>query len=137
MDLMPFSELEVQAQKRIAWKLAPDEHNYENAYEYLSLLLLPKNAHCVIDRLKDCETVLFRRPGHILRAAGLNCLPQTNMAVQQFTRQIHRGEEIAPALIVTGKRNDRIHLADGYHRLCAAHYYAEGLKMPCVIAEWD
>lgn len=137
MQIAPFKEFEDQARKRMAWKQIPDEHNYENAYEYLSLLYLPKNAHYAVDRLKDVQTVLYRRPMHILRAAALNLLHNTDLAVQNILRQIHSNEELAPALLVISPKRDRIHIADGYHRICAAHYYAAGLKVPCVIAEWD
>jgi hypothetical protein len=131
------SLLNSEMPKTIQWSEFPEQHNFDSAYEYLSLLNLPNKAQEIVDRFWDDSFVLYRRPDDILRAAGLNIAPQTNLRVQNTLQKIHSKTPISPVLLVASRRNDRIHIADGYHRICAAYYLHEGAKVPCVITAWE
>lgn len=131
------SLLNEEIPKSIPWGEFPAQHNFDNAYEYLSLLCLPEKAQEITDRLWESKTIYYRRPDDILRAAGLIPLHQTDLRVQNAIRKIHSKKEIAPAILVISTRNQRIHIADGYHRICASYYLAEGAKVPCIVAEWE
>lgn len=121
----------------ISWHDYPDEANYEAAYEYLSLLNLPKKAKALTEKLRDGELVLFRKADDIIRAAGHNILPMDDIGVQRAIRQIHSKTKLAPLLLISAKHQDRIHIADGYHRACAVYYLAEGSRIPCFLTEWE
>lgn len=58
------------------------EHDYDAAYNYLSLKFDEKRASEIVDRMKKAK-LTSRRASDILRATGLPALPLTDPGVQR------------------------------------------------------
>jgi hypothetical protein len=66
----------------------------------------------------------------ILRAAGLSPLrPKQSAEVAEKLKKIKQGIPISPVLLVGGVRDDLV-IADGYHRVSAAHRVDEDALVP-------
>jgi disulfide oxidoreductase YuzD len=111
------------------WKKDPVPHDYPAAVDYLELLMSEKDADELVQGLEKQKTV-FKKAKDILRASGLQLLPKTNLHVAQNLKKVKRGEKLSPVLLV---RDDKLIIADGYHRVCAIYYLSEDLTIPCRI----
>jgi hypothetical protein len=109
----------------IAWLEDVAEHDYEAAYNYLSLKLDPKRAGESVDRMKKAEVTL-RRANDILRATGLTPLPFTDPGVKRDMLKLLGGEKLSPVL-VCDQAGD---IADGYHRVSLAYNIDPFMSVP-------
>ena len=110
------------------WKKDPVDHDFEAAYEYLSLLFEPDAAKKFVSKLKDSKTTA-RKAKDILRASKLSDLPKSNIHVRENLVKIAQGEKLSPILLV--RTEDGLIIADGYHRVCTIYYKSEDLEIPC------
>jgi len=69
----------------------------------------------------------------IFRAPGLSLLGVSNSHVEKDRAQIARNEKLSPLLVYRDKANDKLIIADGYHRLCAVYKFDEDAMIPCKI----
>ena len=111
----------------IAWLKDVAEHDYEAAYNYLSLKFDDKRAGEVVDRMKKAK-VTQRRANDILRATGLAALPLTDPGVQRDLLKLLNGNKLSPVLVCDQKPSADI--ADGYHRVSLAYNIDPFMSVP-------
>jgi hypothetical protein len=102
----------------IAWLKDVAEHDYEAAFNYLSLKFDDKRAGDSVARMKKGK-VTVRRANDILRATGLTPLPLTDPGVKRDLLKLLSGEKLSPVLICDQEPDADI--ADGYHRVSLAY----------------
>lgn len=122
----------------ILWKSAPEDHDYPAAVAYLSLLAAPGEVSNLVDLLRGASAQHFKAKD-ILRAAGLPLLARDNPHVAADLRKIAHGNRLSPVLLVRGELSAGrpLHIADGYHRVCATYYTEENTDIPCRLAARD
>ena len=111
----------------IAWLKDVAEHDYEAAYNYLSLKLDDKRAGEAVDRMKKA-TLTERRANDILRATGLPALPLTDPGVKRDLLKLLSGDKLSPVLVFDQKPVADI--ADGYHRVSLAYNIDPFMSVP-------
>jgi hypothetical protein len=111
----------------IKWLKDVADHDYNAAYNYLSLKFDEKRAGEIIDRLKKAE-LTSRRANDILRATGLQPLPLTDPGVQRDLLKLLNGEKLSPVLVCDQKPGADI--ADGYHRVSLAYCIDPFMTVP-------
>ena len=115
------------------WLREPESHDFAAADHFLQLVLHKRHVALAVKRLRKS-----RKKAHsfaakdILRAAELVCLPADNEGVAAKLAKIREGKELAPVQLVRLKRGPLI-VADGYHRVSAAHLLDESTPVPCVL----
>jgi hypothetical protein len=122
----------------VKWLDAPEDHDYDAAADYLSLISESEAIAKTLDALRSVETSP-RRAKDILRAARLALLPETNLRVKADIAKIAAGKKLSPILLVRGKADDGVALqiADGYHRVCASYLTDENTPIPCRLVSWQ
>ena len=111
----------------IEWLKDVAEHDYEAAYNYLSLKFDEKRANDIADRMKKA-TLTMRRANDILRATSLPALPLTDPGVQRDLLKVLSGEKLSPVLVCDQKPGADI--ADGYHRVSLAYNIDPFMSVP-------
>ena len=121
----------------VKWLDKPQNHDYDAAADYLSMVAKPRVVKKTIAALKDAKPV-YRKAKDILRAARLDQLPATNPHVASDLSKIGEGERLSPILLVRGSGNGAIamQIADGYHRVCASYLTDENTSIPCHLVSW-
>jgi len=117
---------------KIKWLREPEEHDYPSALSYLSLLYKKKICEGYIAKLRRAPIGKFKAKD-IFRASGLPLLNAGNSHVEKDRKKISRGQKLSPLLLVRGRNNTRLIIADGYHRICAVYSYDEDVVIPCKI----
>jgi hypothetical protein len=80
------------------------------------------------------EAAVVEHPGKdLFRASRLPLLDLSNSHVEKDKSRIDAGEKLSPLLLYRDKRNGRLVIADGYHRLCAVYHFDEDAMIPCKI----
>ena len=116
----------------ITWLPEPEEKNYPAAESYLGLLYDDKTVKGIVSRLKSAPVSQFKAKD-IFRASGLSLLGVSNSHVERDRDKIEDGKPLSPILLVRDKRNSKVIIADGYHRMCAVYSYNEDELIPCKI----
>ena len=80
----------------------------------------------------------YRKAKDIVRAARLPLLPRNNPGVKRHLGKVADGKLLSPVLLVRGDVTaDRpLHIADGYHRVCAAYWLDENCPVACRLADF-
>jgi hypothetical protein len=110
------------------WLNDPEEHDFPAATDYLELLFTPEESKAFTDSLRKATTIV-KKAKDILRASSLPLLPQDNIHVKQNLKKVKKGSKLSPILLV--KKDNKLIIADGYHRICATYYLSEDLEIPC------
>jgi hypothetical protein len=119
----------------IDWKHEPDEHDYDAAHSYLSLVMSEYGAACWTADLCSTDTTVEHPAKDILRASGLPLLPKDNKHVAKDLRKIADGAKLSPVLLIAGTLGKHpLIIADGYHRICSAYHVDENAVIPARIA---
>lgn len=121
----------------VNWLGAPQDHDYEAAADYLSMIAEAASVEKTVAALKDAKPV-YREAKDILRAARLDLLPATNPHVSSDLGKIADGRKLSPILLVRGGGNGAmaLQIADGYHRVCASYLTDENTAIPCHLVSW-
>lgn len=119
----------------VKWFDKPEDHDFDAAADYLSLLAQPAVVEATVAALRDAK-VLYRRAKDILRAARLVLLPVDNPHVRSDLGKIGQGKKLSPLLLVRGTASDPLQIADGYHRVCASYLTDENTPIPCCLVSW-
>ncbi|WP_328362018.1 hypothetical protein OG976_11395 [Mycobacterium sp. NBC_00419] len=119
----------------VKWLDDPEDHDYDAAADYLSLLAEPATVTATVAALRTAKPV-YRKAKDILRAARLNLLSADNPHVRSDLDKIGRGKKLSPILLVRGSAADALQIADGYHRVCASYLTDENTAIPCRLASW-
>lgn len=114
----------------IKWLTEPEEHDYPAAVEYLRLTLTDEVALYLGEKLREEKVVTFKAKD-IFRASELSLLGISNSHVKKDLKKIKKGKKISPLLLV--RLNDKLIIADGYHRLCALYQLSEDVVIHCKI----
>lgn len=109
------------------WKKKPVKHDYPAAGDYLELLYGSKRVKRYVRELKSVK-LSYKKAKDILRASRLPLLPADNVHVQENMSKVKEGHKLSPVLLVRGYK---LHIADGYHRVCAIYYLSEDYTIPC------
>jgi hypothetical protein len=119
----------------VKWFDEPEDHDYEAAAEYLSMLAEDASAAATVNAMKTAKPV-YRKAKDILRAARLTLLPPDNPHVRADIEKIGKGKKLSPILLVRGSAADALQIADGYHRVCASYLTDENTAIPCRLVSW-
>jgi hypothetical protein len=124
------------SEAKVLWKAEPEEHDYPAAASYLSMIAPADQVDDLVERLKGSAITHFKAKD-MLRAAGLRLLPKENAQVAADLKKIAGHEHLSPVLLVRGDlhRGLPLHIADGYHRVCASYYVDENTDIPCRIVD--
>jgi hypothetical protein len=115
---------------KLIWLPEPEEHDYPAAQDYLDLHFKEATTNSIVSRLRAQPTIT-KKAKDILRASGLPLLNKDNIHVNSNLKKVKRGEHLSPVLLV--RNENRLIIADGYHRVCAIYYLSEDLDIPCRI----
>jgi hypothetical protein len=111
----------------IAWEKDVAEHDYDAAFNYLTLKFDNKRAGEIVDRLKKAK-LTSRRANDILRATGLIPLPLADPGVRRDMVKLLTGEKLSPVLVFDQEPGADI--ADGYHRVSLAYNIDPFMSVP-------
>lgn len=122
----------------VNWLDAPEDHDYDAASDYLTMVATKNEVGATVDALKNAKSTT-RKAKDILRAAGLPLLPETNVHVRTDLAKISDGKKLSPILLVRGEIHAGVPLqiADGYHRVCASYLTDENTDIPCRLVSWQ
>jgi len=109
----------------------PEPHDYKAAEDYLLLVLERKHAEHAVHELRHARHTHAWKAKDILRAAGLEPLPADNEGVAAKLAKLRAGKALSPVLLVEREDGPLI-IADGYHRVSAAHLTDESAGVPAV-----
>ncbi len=120
----------------VSWEAVPDEHDYPAAVSYLSLLTSASLASDLVARLESSD-IKYYEAKDILRASGLPLLGKDNAHVAADLKKIEKNKALSPVLLVRGDllSGVALHIADGYHRVCASYHVEENTDIPCRIVD--
>ena len=117
------------AQYSNIWLAEPEEHDFPAALDYLELIFEPETAAAFVKKLQQAKTVQ-KKSKDIFRASSLPLLPKDNIHVKENLKKVKNSKKLSPILLVRGSQ-ERLIIADGYHRLCCSYYLTEDLEVPC------
>jgi indole-3-glycerol phosphate synthase len=122
----------------VKWLDEPEEHDYDAAADYLSLIAEADAVTKTVAALKDAAPT-FRKAKDILRAATLVLLTESNVRVKGDLAKIAAEKRLSPILLVRGDFQTAapLQIADGYHRVCASYLTDENTPIPCRLASWQ
>ena len=116
----------------IRWHPDVEDHDYPAAASFLSLLYPEDRVDDLLARLKSAAIVQFKAKD-IFRASHLSPLGVSNSHVEKDRKKIRKGINLSPLLLVRDKKNGKVIIADGYHRLCAIYEFDEDAWIRCKI----
>ena len=121
-------------QQIINWLPKPENHDYQAAEDYLSLIMSARKAADARQRLAAAAGDITRRKAKdILRASQLALLDQKNKHVASDLLKVSSGQPLSPVLLLRGDDGHPLIVADGYHRVCASYWIDENTDIPCVL----
>ena len=110
------------------WLKDPEKHDFPAAADYLELIFDEAKTVEMVEKLKVVKTI-NKKAKDILRASQLPLLPRENSHVRENLQKVKKGNKMSPILLV--RHDVKLHIADGYHRLCAIYYLSEDDNIPC------
>jgi hypothetical protein len=117
---------------KIRWLSKPQKHDYPAAQSFLSLLLQPRVAKALVEKLKRAGITEFAAKD-IFRASTLPLLGNSNSHVEKYRQLVLLKEPLSPLLLCRDPAHCKLIIADGYHRLCAVYTFDEDAVIPCQI----
>jgi|SRR6202035_3975650 len=115
--------------KRVKWLDDPEKKDFLAARSFLSMVIFPEELDETISALHDAPQGNWAAKD-LLRAAGLPPLrAKQSTEVAEKLAKIKKGTPISPVLLVGGIREFLV-IADGYHRVSAAHRVDEDARVP-------
>lgn len=103
---------------KLPWLDEADDDHFDDAYDYLSLHWLPRQAGPAVEALRHAGVVKYH-PGDLLRAAGLDPLRLDDPLVRREVAKAIADRGFQPVLVVN--LPEGVVIADGLHRLSAAY----------------
>jgi len=114
------------------WLEEPQEHDYQAAQSYLSLIYDDENASKLVEKLRAAGMSEFAAKD-ISRASGLTLLPADNEHVRHDHAKVKASEQLSPLLLIRAPQLGKPIIADGYHRMCAVYAVDEDTPVRCKI----
>ncbi len=123
---------------KINWKDVPEEHDYQAAANYLSLLTSDDVIERLIAQLRSAP-IMRGEAKDILRSSRLMLLPADDQHVAKDLAKARDKKPLSPILLVRGDiaHGVALQVADGYHRVCASYHLGEDSDIPYRIAMLD
>ena len=123
-------KVKASKKKKSVWMKDPEVHNYDAAYDYLDLHLPKERVEQLVEGLKNTKTI-HKKAKDVLRASGLTLLTADNIHVKSNLKKFKKGKLLSPVLLVRGE--NKLYIADGFHRISAAYILSEDLEIRCRI----
>jgi hypothetical protein len=118
----------------MTWLPRPENHDYQAAEDYLSLIMSPKQAADCRQKLSNAkDDITHRKAKDILRASQLALLGRDNKHVASDLAKVEAGKALSPILLIRGTDAHPLIVADGYHRVCASYWLDENTDIPCIL----
>lgn len=114
------------------WKEEPEDKDFPAAFNYLSLLIDPREAKKIVKAMKRSSRIDHFMAKDLFRASGLPHLGDDDHEVIKDLHKVKSGEMLSPVLLVRGTP---LWVADGYHRICASYHLDEDEVIPCRIVD--
>ena len=114
------------------WKQEPEDKDYPDAFNYLSLLIDPREAKKIVKSMKRSSRIDHFKAKDLFRASGLPHLTADDHEVNKDLNKVKSGKLLSPVLLVRGTP---LWVADGYHRICASYHLDEDVVIPCRIVD--
>ena len=121
-------------QQTVKWLPKPENHDYQAAEDYLSLIMAPKKAADCRQKLSAAQDdITHRKAKDILRASQLALLDEQNKHVASDLAKASSGKALSPILLIRGDDQHPQIVGDGYHRVCASYWIDENTDIPCIL----
>ena len=120
------------AGKQMKWLPDVEEDDYSAAESYLRIIYSEDRVSKMMTKFRSATIVQFKAKD-IFRASQLSLLGVSNLHVEKDRKRISEGKGLSPLLMVRDKRNSKVIVADGYHRLCAIYSFNEEALIRCKI----
>ena len=120
-------------QQQPQWLPDVEESNYPAAESYLSLIYSRERVEKLLVELRSATLSQFMAKD-MFRASGLPLLGISHFQVEKNLTKIQTGTGLSPLLLVRDRKNGKVVIADGYHRLCAVYRHNQEALIPCKIA---
>ena len=117
----------------IAWLDDAPGKDYDSASHFLELVDNREHIDQLIARLRTAPVVEYKAID-LLRAAQLVVPKQDDLPTREQLAQIRNGEPLAPVLLVRVEALNKVIVADGFHRICAAYRTDPDVKVHCKLA---
>ena len=118
----------------VKWLPKPENHDYQAAEDYLSLIMPPEKAADFRQKLSEAkDNITHRKAKDILRASQLPLLAQDSKHVASDLLKVSSGQALSPILLIRGSDKHPLVVADGYHRVCASYWIDENTDIPCIL----
>ena len=118
----------------VKWLPKPQDHDYQAAEDYLSLIMSPEKAADWRQKLAAAQDdITYRKAKDILRASQLDLLDEKNKHVASDLAKVSDGKALSPILLLRGDDGRPLVIADGYNRVCASYWVDENTDIPCVL----
>ncbi len=119
-------------QQQPQWLPDVEENNYPAAESYLSLIYTTTQVEKLLAELRSTTLSQFMAKD-MFRASGLPLLGISNFQIEKNLTKIQNGTGLSPLLLVRDRKNGKVVIADGYHRLCAVYRFNQDALIPCKI----
>ena len=116
--------------KKSIWKKSVDKHDYDAAYDYLTLLYSKDYSKHLVEEMRNTP-ICTKHAKDLFRASGHDLLSKNNVYVKKDLDKIKKGIKLSPVLLVSSC--DRLIIADGFHRISAGYLLGENEEIPCVL----
>ena len=121
-------------QQTVKWLPKPENHDYQAAEDYLSLIMPARKAADYRQKLSEAkDDITHRKAKDILRASQLALLDEKNKHVASDLAKAAAGTALSPILLLRGDGEHPLVVADGYHRVCASYWIDENTDIPCIL----
>ena len=120
------------AGKEMKWLPDVEEDDYSAAESYLRIIYSEDRVSKMMTKFRSATIVQFKAKD-IFRASQLSLLGVSNLHVEKDRKRISEGKGLSPLLMVRDKRNSKVIVADGYHRLCAIYSFNQDALIQCKI----
>ena len=118
----------------VKWLPKPENHDYQAAEDYLSLIMTAKKAAECRQKLSAAQDdITHRKAKDILRASQLALLDEKNKHVASDLAKASSGKSLSPILLIRGDDQHPLIVGDGYHRVCASYWIDENTDIPCIL----
>ena len=123
---------------KVTWVSEPEDHDYQAAQSFLSLLADPDEIARIVEDLKVAPVEMIKAKD-VIRASGLPVLARSNFHVKRDLKKIMEKKPLSPIILVRGDGANHLTLtiADGYHRACAVYWNSEDDSIHARIASWS
>jgi hypothetical protein len=120
----------------IEWEKKVTKKDLDAAKDYLHLIFDAGDAKRALEKLEEERTTIQKfKVRDILRASLNELKPESNEDVQKQFVKMFEGEPLVPILLV--RKENKVFIVDGYHRMCAAYYLDKECEMHCVLVGID